>query len=84
MTSQKLRGGGNQRSRCRLLGSLSNDHGDVNEKSKKAIGLDQQNNNCAGASRFSLPSLHDYDVKMPSFTSSGGREHTTTTLFFFS
>ena len=29
-----------------------NDNGDVNENSKKAIGLDQQNNNFARASRF--------------------------------
>ena len=33
---------------------------------------------------ISLPSLHDYDVKMPNFTFCGGREHKTTTLFFFS
>ena len=29
-----------------------NDNGDVNENSKKAIGLDRQNNNFARASRF--------------------------------
>ena len=34
------------------LGSLSNDHGDVNENANKAIGLDWQNNNFARASRF--------------------------------
>ena len=33
-------------------GSLSNDDGDVNENSKKAIGLDWQNNNFARASPF--------------------------------
>ena len=33
-------------------GSLSNDDGDVNENSKKAIGLDWQNNKFARASRF--------------------------------
>ena len=33
-------------------GSLSNDDVDVNEKGKKAIGLDWQNNNFARASRF--------------------------------
>ena len=32
---------------------------------------------------ISLPSLHDYDVKMPNFTFCGEREHKTTTLFFF-
>ena len=52
------------------LGSLSNDEGDGNKNVTKAIGLDQQNNNCARATRvfvpfFSLPSLHDYDVKLP-------------------
>ena len=40
-------------------------------------------------SRFlyiSLPSLHDYDydVKIPNFTFCGGREHKTTTFFFYS
>ena len=35
-----------------MLGSLSNDDGDVNENGKKAIGLDKQNNNFARASRF--------------------------------
>ena len=34
------------------LGSLSNDDGDVNENGKKIKGLDWQNNNSAGASRF--------------------------------
>ena len=33
---------------------------------------------------ISLPSLYDYDLKMPNFTFCGGREHTTTTFFFFS
>ena len=33
---------------------------------------------------MALPSLHDYDVKMPNFTYCGVREHKTTTLFFFS
>ena len=30
---------------------------------------------------ISLPSLHDYDVKMPNFTFCGGREHKATTSF---
>ena len=43
---------------------------DVNENGIKAIGLDSwQNSNFARISRFflyiSLPSLHDYDLKMP-------------------
>ena len=47
------------------IGSLRCHYGDGNENVKKAIGLGQQNNNFARASRFlyiSLPSLHDYDV----------------------
>ena len=69
-----------------LIGSLGNDDGDVNESRKKAIGLDWQNNNFTRASRFlyiSLPSLHDYDVKMRNFTFCGGLEHNWTTTFFF-
>ena len=31
---------------------------------------------------ISLPSFHDYDVKLPNFTFCEGREHKTTTLFF--
>ena len=34
--------------------SRSNDDGDFNENSKKAIGLDEQNNNFARASRFQV------------------------------
>ena len=32
---------------------------------------------------ISLPSVHDYDVKMPNFTLCGEREHKTTTLQSF-
>ena len=35
-----------------ILGSLSNDNGDVNKNGKKAVGLDWQNNIFARASRF--------------------------------
>ena len=35
-----------------LIGSLSNDDGDVNENVKQAVGLDWQYNNFARASRF--------------------------------
>ena len=38
--------------RTGAIGSLSNNDGDVNENGKKAIGLDEQNNNFARASRF--------------------------------
>ena len=32
---------------------------------------------------ISLPSLHNYDMKLPDFTFCGGREHKTTTSFSF-
>ena len=32
--------------------------------------------------QFSLPSLYDYDVKMPIFTCCGAREYRTTFFFF--
>ena len=69
--------------------SLGNDDDDDdgNENGKKAIGLDQQNNNSARAHAFmyiSLPLLHDYNVKVPSLTFCQGREQKTTTFFFFS
>ena len=35
-----------------IIGSLSNDDGDVKENGNNAIGLDQQNNNFPRASRF--------------------------------
>ena len=56
------------------LGSLSNDDGDFNEN-----GIKQQQP-CAYITFFlyiSLPSLHDYDVKLPNFT------WTQDTDFFF-
>ena len=48
------------------------------ERQKKAIGLDQQNNNSARDHAFlyiSLSLLHDYNVKVPKFTFCRGREH---------
>ena len=49
--------------------SLSNDDGDGHKNGKKAIGFDWHNN-FERRSRYlyiSLPSLHDYDVKLPIF-----------------
>ena len=49
-------------------------NGDGNENGKKAIGLNWQNNNLITLHvhhaflYISLPSLHDYDVKLPNFT----------------
>ena len=70
------------------IASLSNDDGDVNENVKKAIGFSslakQQLCTCYHAFWYiSCQSLHDNDVKMPNFTFFGGREHKTTTFFFF-
>ena len=70
-----------------ILGSLSNDDGDSSENSKRLIGVDWQNNNFARAAHhlyISLPSLHDYDVKFPSFTFFEERGHKRTAFFFFS
>ena len=72
-----------------LSGSLSNDDGDVTENGKKSIGFDKEKKpSSARASRFNLlyissPSVHNYDMKMFSFTFCGGHEHKTTTKTFF-
>ena len=57
--------------------SLSKDDGDVNEKGKKQTFRSAKQLLCTYITLFlciSLPSLHDYDVKMPNFTFSRGRE----------
>ena len=66
-------------------GNLSNDDGDVNENGKKAIGLDWQNNNFARAAFFynSLPSLHDYNMKVLNFTFSRMGTQDNNFLFLF-
>ena len=54
-----------------VTGNLSNGDSDGNENGKKPIGFDWQNNKFARHHAFlyiALPSLHDYDVKMPNFT----------------
>ena len=72
----------------KIIGSLSNDDVDGNENGKKAIGLDKQNNSFSRAARFFCTFLcrccTTHDVKLPNLTFYGGREHKTTTLFFFS
>ena len=63
-----------------LGGRLSNDDGGGEEKDKKAIAsiaLDWQNKTLHVHHAFlyiSLPSLHNYDVKLPSFSFNEGRE----------
>ena len=55
------------------------------ESKKKSNSLTRQNNNFARASRFlyiSLPSLHDYHVKMPNFTFCEGRKQAMTKFSF--
>ena len=68
-----------------LLGSISNDDGDGNENGKKSTELDKQNNNFARAFHAflytSLPTLHDYDVKMPNFLFCGELKHKAMTFF---
>ena len=64
-----------------ISGIFSNDDGDVNDNGKKS--------NSARASRFfvrffAVTARIPYDVKMPNFTSTGGREHKTTTFLFYS
>ena len=54
-----------------LGGRLSNDDSGGEEKDKKAIALDLQNKTLHVHHAFlyiSLPSLHNYDVKLPSFS----------------
>ena len=67
------------------VGSFSNDEGDGNENVKKATGLSSKTTSLHVHHAFlyiSLPLLHDYDVKMPSFTFYGGRKQATTKFSF--
>ena len=54
-----------------ILGSFSNDDGDGNENGKKAKSLISKTTRLHVNHTFlyiSLPSLQDYDLKMPNFT----------------
>ena len=67
------------------IGGFGNDDGDGNQDVKKAIGLLRKTIALHVHHAFlyiSLPSLHDYDVKMPNFKVYGGRKQATTNLFF--
>ena len=67
------------------VGSFSNGDGDGNENVKKAIGLLNKTTSLHVHHAFlyiSLPLLHDYDVKMPSFTFYAGRKQATTKFSF--
>ena len=64
-----------------------NDDGYGDKKGKKAIGLFSKTIMLHVHHAFlyiSLPSLHDYDVKLTNFAFCGGREKNSTTFFFFS
>ena len=55
------------------IGSWSKDFGDGNENGKNPVGLDWQTTTLHVHHAFlyiSLPSLHDYDVKVPNFETS--------------
>ena len=69
------------------LGSFTNDDGDGdgNEDVKKAVGLLRKTTTLHVHHAFlyiPLPSLHDYDVKMPNCKFNGGRKQATTNLLF--
>jgi len=68
-----------------IIRSFSNDDGDGNENGKKTIGLISKTTTLHVHHTFlyiSLPSLHDYDVKMPTFTIYGERKQATTNFPF--
>ena len=65
--------------------SFSKDEGDGNEDVKKAISVLGKTTAVHVHHAFlyiSLPSLHDYDVKMLNCKLYGGRKQATTNLFF--
>ena len=60
-----------------MLGSFSNDHGDIKENVKTAIGLFSKTTSLHVHHAFlyiSLLLLHDHDLKMPNFTFCGLRK----------
>ena len=68
-----------------MLGSFSNDDGNNNENVKKAIGLFHKTTTLHVHHSFlyiSLPSLHNYNMKMPNCKFYGGRKQATTNFFF--
>ena len=67
--------------RILLLGTLRSDDGDGNGNAAKTIGLISKTTILHVHHAFlyiSLPSLHDYDVKMPNYTMYSGRTQATT------
>ena len=74
-------------SRCfKLIGSFSNYNGDGSENVEKAIGLISKTTTLHVQDTFlyiSLPSLHDYGVKIPNLTFCGGRKQAITNFSFY-
>ena len=69
------------------VGSFSNDDGDGDENIKKTIRLLSKTTSLHVRHTFlyiSLPLLHNYDMKMPSFTFYGGCKTSEDKLFFLS
>ena len=67
------------------LGTLRSNDADGKENVKKTKGLISKTTTLHVHHAFlyiSLPSLHDYDVKMPNFTFYGGRKQATTKFYF--
>ena len=67
------------------IGSFSIDDGNGNQDVKIAMGLLRKTTTLHAHHAFlyiSLPSLHDYDVKLPNCKFYGGRKQATTNLFF--
>ena len=65
------------------VGSFSNDNDDGNKNVKKEIGLLSNTTSLhVHHTFFSLPLLHNYDVKMPSFTFYGGPKQVMTYFSF--
>ena len=61
-----------------LIGTLRSDDGDGNGNATKAIGLISKTTILHAFLYISMPSLHDYDVKMPNFTMYRGSTQATT------
>ena len=67
------------------LGSFSNDDGNGNEDLKKAPGMMSKTTTLHVHHAFlysSLPSLHDYGLKMPDRKLYGGRKQWVTNFYF--
>ena len=72
---------------CALMGTLRFDDATATRTSKTTIDLVGKTTTLHVHLTFlyiSLPFLHDYDVKLPNFTFSGGRKQATTKFYFLS